>query len=100
MQGKQKTVLVTGGSGYIACHVIDLLLRNPNRYIVRATVRDKNNEKKVKPMMDLAGEDKDRLHLYEADLLKADSWDEAVKSCQVVLHMASPFPSKQPKDEN
>lgn len=47
--------MVTGAAGFIACHVIDLLLRNPKNYIVRGTVRDLNNEKKIKPIKDLAG---------------------------------------------
>lgn len=63
MEKAVRRVLVTGGSGYIACHVIDLLLRSPHKYLVRATVRDKSNLKKVKPLVDLAGEDQGRLEL-------------------------------------
>ena len=63
-------VLVTGASGYIACHVINLLLRSPKNYLVRGTVRDLKNEKKVKPLKDLAGEDVERLELVEADVMR------------------------------
>jgi nucleoside-diphosphate-sugar epimerase len=74
------------------------LLRSPNKYLVRGTVRDLKNEKKIKPLKDLAGEDVGRLELVEADLLKEDTWDNAVKGCRYVMHVASPFPNSQPKD--
>lgn len=99
MQEAETRVLVTGASGFIACHVIDLLLRSPKKYLVRGTVRDKNNSKKVQPIRDLAGEDIDRLEFVEADLMKEEGWDAAVKDCRFVLHVASPFPKSQPKDE-
>jgi nucleoside-diphosphate-sugar epimerase len=92
-------VLVTGASGFIACHVIDLLLRSEKRYLVRGTVRDLKNEQKIKPLKDLAGEDLDRLELVEADLMREEIWDNAVKGCRYVMHVASPFPKSQPKDE-
>lgn len=36
----------------------------------------------------------------EADLNKEDGWNEAVKGCEYVFHVASPFPSENPKHEN
>ena len=33
-----------------------------------------------------------------ADLLSDDGWDEAMEGCTYVLHVASPFPIKNPKD--
>ena len=42
----------------------------------------------------------DDLAFIEANLSNDDNWDEAVKGCQYVLHVASPFYSKMPKDEN
>ncbi|WP_258561862.1 NAD-dependent epimerase/dehydratase family protein [Chryseobacterium chendengshani] len=40
------------------------------------------------------------LALIEADLTTDKNWDEAVKGCDYVLHVASPFPADDPKDEN
>ena len=40
------------------------------------------------------------LELVEADLNDEDSWKEAVKDCSYVYHVASPFPSNVPRDEN
>jgi len=40
------------------------------------------------------------MQFFEADLLKDDGWTEACAGCTYVLHVASPFPSNVPKDEN
>ena len=43
------------------------------------------------------------LHLLTfamADLLKDEGWREAAGGCTYVLHVASPFPAKAPKDED
>lgn len=42
----------------------------------------------------------DRLSFFAADLEKDEGWAEAVAGCEFVLHVASPFPLKVPKDEN
>ena len=36
----------------------------------------------------------------EANLSSTDLWDEVVKGCTYVLHIASPIPPYIPKDEN
>lgn len=81
--------LVTGGSGYIALHVVDHLLKDGHK--VRATVRSLENEEKCGPLKAL-GKNPDQLTLVEADLLNADSLKEAVKDIDMVFHVASPFP--------
>ena len=42
----------------------------------------------------------DNLKFIEADLTKDANWDEAVKDCEYVLHVASPIFLRVPKDEN
>jgi dihydroflavonol-4-reductase len=42
----------------------------------------------------------DRLSFVETDLLRDDGWDDAMKGCTYVLHVASPFLLAEPKDEN
>eukprot|EP01121_Diplochlamys_sp_Union-15-3_P008653 TRINITY_DN2314_c0_g1_i1.p1 TRINITY_DN2314_c0_g1~~TRINITY_DN2314_c0_g1_i1.p1 ORF type:complete len:324 (-),score=62.26 TRINITY_DN2314_c0_g1_i1:13-984(-) len=86
-----KTVLVTGASGFIASHIVKLLIEKG--YTVRGTVRDKNDKTKVQHLIDLFPS----LQLYEADLLKEGSFDEAVKGCVYVFHTASPF--QDPKED-
>lgn len=40
----------------------------------------------------------ERLQLLAADLGADAGWDDAAQGCDFVLHVASPFPPKQPKD--
>ena len=89
--------LVTGASGYVATHVIKQLLEE-GHVRVRGTVRSLDNEKKVKPLRDIVPEPKYPLRLIEADLQKPKTWIEAVRRCTYVYHVASPFPSKVPKN--
>ena len=67
---------------------------------MRGTVRDKKNENKLAPLRKAFGENFNKLELVEADLLKPETIDEAIKGCDYVIHTASPFPIEAPKDEN
>ncbi|KAH7971077.1 hypothetical protein HPB49_018633 [Dermacentor silvarum] len=87
-------VLVTGASGFIALHVVRALLKQGFR--VRGTVRDANNETKTKPLRTCCPEAQHPVELVEADLLDDSGWADAVKGCQLVVHIASPFPNAEP----
>jgi dihydroflavonol-4-reductase len=66
---------------------------------VRTTVRDLAREGDVRAALTAAGADPgDRLDVVAADLSADAGWAEAVTGCSHVLHVASPFPPKQPKD--
>ena len=93
---KEKPVLVTGGTGYIASWIIKFLLEDG--YQVRTTVRDKNNKKKLDFLEDLKDQYKDKLTIFEADLLSEGSFDAAVEECELVIHAASPFKVQGIKD--
>mmetsp|Transcript_22764 Transcript_22764/g.25343 ORF Transcript_22764/g.25343 Transcript_22764/m.25343 type:complete len:334 (+) Transcript_22764:71-1072(+) len=77
-------VCVTGASGYIGSHVVDLLLSQG--YRVRGTVRSVKNENKVKHLAKYT-----TLELFEADLLQQKSFAKAFSGCTYVIHVASPF---------
>ena len=81
--------LVTGGSGYIALHVIKALLERDHQ--VHATVRSLKSERKCRPLLTLQAAHPGQLHLFEADLQKNGSFKEAMTGCSVVYHIASPF---------
>lgn len=93
------TVLVTGGSGFIASHCILQLLGAG--YEVRATVRNLNRQGDVRAMLKVGSADAgDCLSFVAADLEKDAGWPEAVAGCEYVLHVASPFPAGVPKHED
>ncbi|CAK7211499.1 hypothetical protein SCUCBS95973_001136 [Sporothrix curviconia] len=100
------TVLVTGGTGFIASHLILQLLGGG--YSVRATLRSLAKEAGVRESLSAAftstGADAashlDRLTVVAADLDKDDCWADAVRGCTYVHHVASPFPATDPKTED
>src|SRR3954447_5262622 len=93
---RDPTVLVTGGSGFLGgwC-VIELLRRG---FTVRTTVRSLSREPQVRAAVGSEVDAGERLTVLAADLTTDEGWPEAVAGCDYVLHVASPFPPKQPKD--
>jgi nucleoside-diphosphate-sugar epimerase len=93
-------VLVTGGTGFVGAHCLIQLLAAGHE--TRATVRDLKRESDLRALLRQggAGEVGERLKLFRADLNADAGWAEAAAGCDYVLHVASPFPSTVPKDEN
>ncbi|MCI4659185.1 SDR family oxidoreductase [Cryobacterium zhongshanensis] len=92
-------VLVTGGSGFVGAHCIVRLL--DAGYRVRTTVRSLGREPEVRAMVADGGADAgSALSFTVADLLSDAGWAEAVSGCAFVLHVASPFPAREPADED
>lgn len=89
--------LVTGAGGFISLHTILQLLQLG--YNVRGTVRTEAHVKKVRDTLS-RHMDTSRLEFVLADLMKDDGWGEAVQGCDFALHLASPFPAEEPRDEN
>jgi len=93
------TILVTGGTGFIASHTILQALGENHR--VRTTIRSLKREADVRAMLKQGGsEPGDRLSFFAADLENDAGWAEAVAGCDYVLHVASPFPANAPKHED
>lgn len=94
-----KTVLVTGGTGFIAVHIIFNLLKQG--YKVRTTIRSISRAGELTGALQSAGiTSLENLALFEADLTKDAGWAEAVNGVDYVQHVASPFYIEEPKDEN
>lgn len=91
-------VLVTGGTGFVAGHLIAQLLNSG--YRVRATVRSLNRDKDIHGSLARVGADLSQLEVVAAELNSDDGWAEAVDGCQYVQHVASPFPPRQPENED
>ena len=94
-----KTVLVTGGSGFIGMRCIMQL--GEAGYRVRTTVRSLSRETEVREALKQGGSELgERLSFVAADLLRDEGWEKAVEGCEYVLHVASPFPLGVPKHED
>jgi dihydroflavonol-4-reductase len=85
-----ETVLVTGGTGYIALWCIAGLLNGG--YQVRTTVRSLTKEAAVRGALaaSVTG-NTDGLTFVAADLTDDRGWDTAMQGCDYVLHVASPL---------
>jgi nucleoside-diphosphate-sugar epimerase len=92
-------VLVTGGSGFIAGHVIVQLLNQG--HTVRATLRSLSKEASVTSVLRNAGATRgDSLSFVEADLMADTGWSNAVADMDYVIHLASPIHIGKVKNEN
>lgn len=92
-------VLITGGSGHVAAHCILKALMQG--YEVRTSLRSLRRADEVRSAILAGGLDPgglDRLAFCEVDLDHDRGWTEAVRGCQFVLHVASPFPATPPSD--
>ncbi|WP_108124334.1 SDR family oxidoreductase [Saccharospirillum mangrovi] len=93
------SVLVTGGSGFVASHAIAQLLQQGHR--VTTTVRDLSKQSAVVEMMHQAGVTQtDALRFIEADLMDDHHWADACAGVDYVLHIASPIFLRLPKHED
>ncbi|MFD6272478.1 NAD-dependent epimerase/dehydratase family protein [Nocardia asteroides] len=90
-------VLVTGATGFVAGHCIAELLEHG--YAVRGTVRDLAAHGKRAHLTELARRTGGELEFVAASLDDDAGWAAAVTGCDAVLHVASPFPSTPPADE-
>ena len=93
-----KKVLVTGISGYIGAHFALELLKQG--YAVKGSVRSLSKTEKILADISKHIDPNGNLEFCALDLLKDDGWDEAMKGFEYVLHVASPFINKEPKDES
>ena len=88
-----KTVLVSGGSGYIAGYLIRQLVAEG--WMVHTTVRSLAREAAVRELLAV---DNSRMKFFAADLMADSGWAEAMAGCGACAHVASPLPSGVPKN--
>ncbi len=84
-------VFVTGASGFIAKHILRELIAK--EHTVRASVRSEKRQAELEALFPDAG-----LEFAFLDLTRDHGWDEAMSGCDVLIHTASPFPMRDPKD--
>ncbi len=96
---KKQLVVVTGGSGFIAVHIILQLLQQG--YAVRTTVRAAKKEDVIKEMLFNGGvKDFSDLSFAQADLSSDKNWEETMRGATYVIHVASPTPKLNFKNED
>lgn len=84
-------VLLTGGSGFIAAHVLDILLEHGHSVVT--TVRSQEKANKIAENHNSYGKDKLDFSIVE-DIAQENAFDKAVVSeppFEAVIHTASPF---------
>ncbi|GAA5972382.1 hypothetical protein JCM11641_002432 [Rhodosporidiobolus odoratus] len=87
MTATNKTVLVTGASGFVASYVVKAFL--DAGYHVKGTVRSKA---KAQHLFDRYPEHADKLSLAEVkDIVTGEGLEEALQGVDVVAHTASPY---------
>jgi dihydroflavonol-4-reductase len=91
-------VLVTGGSGYVAGYCIAQLVNDG--WSVRTTVRSVAKSKAVRATIGGIGAKATEIEFVEADLNSDAGWDKAAVGVQYVLHVASPVPVTDPKNDD
>lgn len=96
-KGKLETVLLTGISGFIGLHCAKELL--DAGFKVRGTFRESDKQKQVQADLTINNFAKDNLEFAKLDLTSDDGWDNAMKGCDYVMHVASPFWIANPKND-
>ena len=81
------TVLVSGGSGYIAGYLIRQLVAEG--WTVHTTIRNLAREGELRTLLAV---DDSRLRLFAADLMQDAGWADAMAGCSHAAHVASPVP--------
>lgn len=97
MTGNER-VLVTGGSGFIAGHCIARLLADG--WQVRTTIRDLAKAPQLRTKLIELAPAGDSVEIVAADLEAEPGWAAAAKDCAFVLHIASPFPARDPENDD
>ena len=95
---KRGLVLVTGGSGYVAGYCIAELLNSG--WSVRTTVRSVEKAKAVRASIGAIASNASEIQVVEADLLSDAGWSKAAVGAHYALHVASPVPVTDPKNDD
>lgn len=91
-------VLLTGVTGFLGAHTTIQLLNKG--YHVTGTIRDNKKRQSIIRLIEEHTPNINNLKIVVADLMDEEIWEEVTKGMDYIMHIASPFPSKLPDDEN
>lgn len=89
-------VFVSGGSGYIALHCISQLIIKG--FLVKTSLRNLDRKQEVIDSIKKIADCDGKLEFCELDLMVEDGWEESIRGCDYVLHIASPLIFGTPKN--
>jgi dihydroflavonol-4-reductase len=95
-----KKICITGVSGFLGIH---MALEGLNKgYQIVGTVRSEEKALETRNTLSqfLSEEKLNNLSFAFTNLLKPDGWEDALKNCDAVIHVASPFIVEIPKHED
>jgi dihydroflavonol-4-reductase len=93
-----KTVLLTGITGFLGSHTAIQLLNKG--YKVTGTLQSKDRINAIKQIIGKHTANMDNLTFAVADLNDSNVWLQLTKNIDYIQHIASPFPRVLPKHEN
>src|SRR5437879_1588240 len=76
-------VLVTGGAGFIGCHLVERLLRDGHEVIIVDNLK-RPSETRLHPLLA-----SDRLTLVQADVRQPETLAGPMRGCTLVYHLAA-----------
>jgi nucleoside-diphosphate-sugar epimerase len=88
MSNADKVVAVTGASGYIAGHIIKILLSKG--YTVKAVVRDLSKPEKFEFLKKMPQKD-GQIQFVAADIQEMGAYNKIFVGCHAVIHTATPY---------
>ncbi|KRX07994.1 hypothetical protein PPERSA_06172 [Pseudocohnilembus persalinus] len=92
---KKKIVAVTGANGFIGLHIVNKFLNEGFKVV--ATVRDAQDEKKIKDLKNL--DQQENLEIKSADLFDKQNFIEIFKNVNIIVHNASPLINSDKEDD-